>query len=72
MHLACCGECDCRAEIVQYLIDRGADVNAISTGQYNMLHYAVYSGNLGIVKLLLKYMSQHTIFAVDHVSVFCE
>ncbi|KAK6359284.1 hypothetical protein TWF696_000446 [Orbilia brochopaga] len=43
------------ARFIQWLIDRGADVHAVSPEGYNALHGAAYSGRAEVVKLLLKY-----------------
>ena len=40
-------------EVVQYLIVKGANINAIDNFGWTPLHYAIFSGNTEIVKFLL-------------------
>lgn len=40
--------------VVEYLIDNGADVNAVSTDNYTALHFMAKSTNFAMAKLLIK------------------
>lgn len=42
-----------KLEIVQVLLDYGADVNAVSNGDYTALHIAATNGDTAIINLLL-------------------
>ena len=39
-------------EVVQYLLDRGADVNSTDNEKHSVLHWAVVCGELEILTLL--------------------
>lgn len=42
-----------KLDIVEVLLDCGADVNAVSNGDYTALHIAATNGDTGIINLLL-------------------
>ncbi|MDB5263543.1 MAG: ankyrin repeat-containing protein [Adhaeribacter sp.] len=44
-------------ELVQFLLDQGADINATQTGGYTALHAAAHNGDEGLIKLLLEHMA---------------
>lgn len=50
-------------EIVKYLVEKGANVNAITRKRINALMFAASSGNLQVVKFLLPLSNK---FAVDN------
>ena len=50
LHSAAAGN---HADVIQLLIDRGADVDAISHGGFTALHSAAQNGDLGSVEMLL-------------------
>ena len=43
-----------KAEIIELLIESGADVNSISNGRYTPLHIAATIGDLRCIEMLLK------------------
>ncbi|MDR2372265.1 MAG: ankyrin repeat domain-containing protein [Puniceicoccales bacterium] len=52
LHFA--AEVRCGLEIVRFLLDHGADINALDADGYNALRYAIHRGNIATVQLLIK------------------
>jgi uncharacterized protein len=44
-------------ELVKFLIDHGADINATQTGGYTPLHAAAHNGDEELIKFLLEHMA---------------